>query len=196
MKVEMRPGDFNRLFADLPKIAKTANARTIDFVARKVNKNLKEHITLRYNVPKKAMKLGDLVSITRANARANKGNATINIKRRGRGLIKYGAKKIGGGISVKVKHNPKTIKGGFISILKKGSTDKFAFAKAKGKKAGIITRRSKKGKPYKAAKREILYGPPISDLYTNKSAERVILDTIDAEFQDELDEQFSKLFDK
>ena len=90
----------------------------------------------------------------------------------------------------------KTIKGGFISILKKGSTDKFAFAKAKGKKAGLITRRGRSGKPYKAAKREILYGPPISDLYTNRAAGKVILQTIDDEFQDELDKQFSKLFDK
>jgi hypothetical protein len=197
MNVEMKPGDFNRLFADLPKIAKTANARTLDIVARKVNKNLKAHVAKKYNVPKGAMTLrGGLISIQRANARTNKGNATIFIKRKGRGLIKYGAKKIGTGISVKVTKAPKTIKGGFISVLKRGSSNKFAFAKARGKKAGIITRRTKRGKAYPAAKREILYGPPISDLYTNASAGRVIFDTIDEEFQKELDKQFSILFDK
>jgi hypothetical protein len=195
-KVEMDPGDFNKLFSDLPKVTKAATANALNVVARKVNKNVKDRISETYNVKKGAMKFGDLVSIKRADARRDIAKAVIFIKRKSRGLMKYGAKTIASGISVKVKKSAKTIAGGFIAPLQSGSADEFAFIKATGSKAGITTRKTKKGTPYKAAKRQILYGPPISDLYTNKRAEGVILKTIDVEFQKELDKQFNKQFEK
>ena len=95
-----------------------------------------------------------------------------------------------------VKKQAKKIPHAFISPLRKGGTDLFAFQKATGKLAGKVTRTSKKGKAYQADKRAILWGPPISELYTNNKAERVILSTIDKEFQVELDKQFNKQFEK
>ncbi len=95
-----------------------------------------------------------------------------------------------------MKKAAKTIKTGFIVPLHKGSSNKFAFAKDKGKHAGTTTRLTKKGMPYRAAKREILYGPTIAELYTNKKAEAVIIETIDTDFQITLDENFSKQFEK
>jgi hypothetical protein len=186
----------NELFADLPKVTKAATANTLNIVARKVNKELKIDIKKRYNIPAKAMKFGDLVSIKRADARSDIGKAIIFVKKEGRGLIKYGAKQIAAGLSVVVKTSAKTVRGGFIAPLKKGGVDKFAFAKARGKKAGTVTRRTKKGTPYKAAKREILYGPSVADVYTNQAAEKIILSTIDKAFQKTLDEQFNKQFEK
>ena len=69
-------------------------------------------------------------------------------------------------------------------------------SKGKGKRAGIVTRVTKKGKPYKAAKRQVEWGPQIATLYTNKDAEKVTLNTIDKEFQKELDKQYQNLFEK
>lgn len=194
--MEVNKEQLDRIFADLPTVLKKATAQTVDIVARKVNKNLKAHVAEKYNVPKSSMKMGKLISIKRSNVRANVGRASIFIKRVGRGLIKYGARQIKPGITVKIKKATKTIKGGFIAPLKKGQAAEFAFAKAKGKKAGHIVRHTKKGKPYMAEKREVLYGPPIADLYTNNSAEGVIMKTIDNDFQPTLDVQFNKQFEK
>ncbi len=195
-KLEIDERELDRIFRDLPQATKTATARTVDIVARKVNKNLKAHVSEKYNIPKSAMRLGDLIRIQRANARANVGNAIIFIKRQGRGLIKYGAKQIGPGISVQIKKAVKTIKGGFIAPLHRGGSDKFAFAKGRGKHAGKIMRKTKAGTLYEADKREILYGPPVADLYTNNAAEGIIMKTIDDEFQDTLNEQFNNQFEK
>jgi hypothetical protein len=194
--IKIKTEGLEDLFSDLPDVTRKATAQALNVVARKVNKNLRKSISERYNIPKSATKFGDLVSLIRANARGNVGKAVLVIKKEGRGLIKYGAVQVKSGISVVVKKSAKTIKGGFISSLRSGESEKFAFAKAKGKKAGIITRRTKKGTPYKADKREILYGPQIAQLYTNDAAEKIILETIDAEFETEIQKQFNAQFEK
>ncbi len=188
----------DRLFADLPQVTKKATARTLDAMARKVNRELKSHVSLNYNVPKGDMTLkGGLIRIQRANVKTNKGRAVIFITEKGRTLMEYGAVQIGEGIKVAVTKSSKVIKGGWIGPLKKGGPrNQLAFAKAKGKKAGLITRRTKSGKQYKHAKREILYGPSIANLYTNEKAETVIVKTLDENFQKELDKQFNKEFEK
>ncbi len=195
-KFEVDQQDLSTIFSDLPKVTKVATANTVNIVARKVNKNLKKSITDRYNIPKSALKFGELVSIKRANARANIGKAVILIRKKGRGLIKYGAEQVTKGVRVTVKKSSKIIKGGFIGPLRKGGSEKFARIKATGKKAGKVIRKTKAGTSYEADKTEIMYGPPIADLYTNKAAEVVILQTIDEEFQTELDKQFNKQFEK
>ncbi len=196
MKVEINRREMDRVFRDLPKKTKSATANALNFTARKVNKNVKNHIATTYNVPKSSMKLGGLISIKRANAQANIGKAVVFIRKKGRGLIKYGAWQIKTGLVVAVKKQAKKIPHGFISNMRKGDNNKFAFIKAKGKLAGKVTRTTKSGKQYQADKRAILYGPPISELYTNRKAERIILQTIDTEFQKELDKQFNRQFEK
>lgn len=196
-KISVDANQLYKTFSDLPEVTKKATANTVNIVARKANKNLKAHITETYNVPKSAMKFGKLVSLKRANARTNLGKATIFIKVKGRGLMKYGAKQIGPGVSVRIKKTTKTIKHAFISPIKKGGPyAKFVFIKSRGDKAGKIMRRSKAGTPYEAAKREVMYGPPIADLYTNRGADKILMKTIDDEFQTTLDEQFNKQFEK
>ncbi len=194
--IEVDQQDFTTLFNDLPKVTKVATANTLNIVARKVNKNLKKSIAERYNVPKSAMRFGKLVSIRRANVMANIGIATIFIRKQGRGLVKYGATQVAKGIRVTIKKSSRIIRGGFIGPLRKGGSGKFARIKAKGKNTGKVIRKTPKGTSYQADRTEILYGPPIADLYTNRAGERVILQTIDEEFQRTLDDQFTKQFDK
>jgi hypothetical protein len=196
MKIEINRKEMDRMFADMPKKLKAATANTLNTVARKVNKNVKNNIANVYNVPKSSMRFGDLITIKRANAQANIGKAVIFIRRQGRGLIKYRAVQTKTGLAVAVKKQRKSIPHGFIAPLRKGGSDKFAFIKATGKLAGKITRVSKTGKSYQAAKRAILWGPQIAQLYTNKRAERVILETIDDEFQKTLDVNWKKQFEK
>ncbi len=196
LKIEINQRELDRMFADLPKKTKAATANTLNMVARKVNKNLKDEINKTYNVPKSAMKFGKLVSIKRANARDNIGKAIIFIKRQGRGLLKYDAVQTKTGLTVNVKRSSKQIPHGFIAPIKKGSGEKFAFIKATGKLAGTISRVTKKGTTYKAAKRAILWGPQIAQLYTNLRASKVIEKTIEKEFQPELDKQFNRQFEK
>ncbi len=189
--------EIDRLFADLPRATKIATARSLDITARKVNKEVRTHISKNYNIPKGATKFGVLVNIKRANVKANIGRAVIFIKKKGRTLIEYGAKQVGTGLSVKIKKNTELIKSAYLSPLRKGGPKgELAFKKATGSHAGLVTRRTKKGTPYKVEKRQILYGPQIANLYTNKSAEKVILRIIDETFQKTLDDQFSKQFEK
>jgi hypothetical protein len=195
-KLEIDRGSIDRLFSDLPKVTKKATANALNVIVRKVNKNIRTHISNTYSVPKTATKFGDLVSIKRANANSNIGTAIIFIKRKGRDLLKYGATEIGAGLSVKVKAGTEFIKGGFIAPMWKRGSDKVAMSKAKGKRAGIVTRMTKKGKPYKAAKRQVEWGPQIATLYTNAGAVGVMNRTIDEEFQTELDKQFNEQFEK
>lgn len=184
------------MFSDLPQVTKKATANALNVVVRKVNKNIRAHISDTYTVPKSATKFGDLVSIKRANANRNIGVAIIFIKKKGRDLFKYGARQIGEGLSVKVKAKTEVIKGGFIAPMWKRGAEKVAMSKGKGKRAGIVTRTTKKGKPYKAAKRQVEWGPQIATLYTNKGATAVMWKTIDDEFQTELDKQFNRQFEK
>ena len=196
VKLEIDKGSFDRMFSDLPQVTKKATANALNVVVRKVNKNIRAHISNTYTVPKSATKFGDLVSIKRANANKNIGVAIIFIKKRGRDLLKYGAKQIKEGISVKVKARTETIKGAFISPMWKRGAGKVVMLKGKGKRAGFVTRTTKKGTPYKAAKRQVEWGPQIATLYTNQGARAVMNKTIDDEFQKELDIQFKKQFEK
>ena len=196
LKVEIDRGSLDRMFSDLPIITKKATANALNVVVRKVNKNIRQHISNTYTVPKAATRFGDLVSIKRANANLNIGLAAILIKKRGRDLLKYGARQVENGLIVKVKSRTELIKGAFISPMWSKGSQKVAMSKGKGKRAGIVTRVTKKGKPYKAAKRQVEWGPQIATLYTNKDAEKVTLNTIDKEFQKELDKQYQNLFEK
>lgn len=195
---KMDTTQIDNLFSDLPLVTKKATAKAVDKVARLVNRELKAHVARTYNIPKGDMSLkGGLIRIQRANVKTNKGRAVIFIIEKGRTLMEYGAVQIGAGLKVAVTKTAKVIKGGWIGPLRKnGPKDQLAFVKATGRDAGIITRRTKKGKPYPHAKREILYGPSIADVYTNEKAEVVIVRTIDAKFQEILDKEFNLQFEK
>jgi hypothetical protein len=195
-KLEIDSIELDRLFRDLPKVTKRATANTVNFVARKVNANIKKDIEGKFNIPKSEMKLGDLVWIKRANANRNIGTASIFIKKKGRGLEKYGALQVKSGLVVAVRNKAEKIKSAFLAPWQKGSGDIKAMAKGKGRRAGKITRITKAGTVYQADKRQQEWGPQIATLYINKTARIILIRTIDKEFQLELDKQFNRQFEK
>ncbi len=135
------------------------------------------------------MKIGRLVRLKRANARSNRNVFTILIRKQGRGLFKYGAKQLAGGVRVRVKKTKKTVRGAFISTWRKGGTDKRVFVR--DKRLGTYTRGIRKG-----IKRRALFGPSIADLYNSKRVRDIIDKTIDRHFQKVLDEEFNRQFEK
>jgi hypothetical protein len=196
-KMKVDKNELNRLFADLPVMTQKATAEAVNKTTRKVNKNLKTHVFMTYNIPKSAMKIGDLISITRANARSGVSHAILRIKRKARGLMKFNASQTAAGVVAIIRRGrPSFYKGGFIAPWQKGKPSDWAMTKGTGKHAGKITRVTKTGKTYEADKRMVLYGAPIANLFTNEKAETVIMKTIDDDFQDLLDVEFNKLFEK
>jgi hypothetical protein len=195
LKLEITDQQINALFADLPNVAKKATANTLNKVVRIVNKNVRKFITDNYNIPKKSIKIaGGLVSFKRADARKNRGTATIFIKKEGRGLFKYGAVQGETGVTVTIKTAPKVLRSAFIAPWRKGSNQKFVFRSDES--FGMVARRTKSGKTYQSQKRKVLHGPKIADLYVSQRAGRVLDDTIGKEYQPLLDEEFNRQFEK
>ena len=207
LKVEITDQQINTLFADLPAATKRATANTLNKVVRLVNKNIRRFITDNYNIPKKSIKIaGGLVSFKRANARKNRGTATIFIRKVGRGMFKYGAVQGKTGTTVTIKKTPKFIRTAFISTWRRGDGQKRVFVT--DKRLGKVTRipsgiaRSAFSSGisaqnfYMATKRRSLFGPKIADLYVSQRAGRVLEDTIDKEYQPLLDEEFNRQFEK
>lgn len=195
VKLEISDREINALFADLPAVAKKATANTLNKVVRIVNKNIRKFITDNYNIPKKSIKIkGGLVSFKRADARKDRGKATIFIKKVGRGLFKYGATGDDKGVKVTIKNTSKFLKSAFIAPWRSGGTQRYVFRSDKS--FGRVARRTKSGKTYQAEKRRVLFGPKIADLYVSQRAGRVLDDTIDKEFQPLLAEEFNRQFEK
>jgi len=196
-KLEIDKGSLDRMFSDLPNVTKRATANALNFTTRKVNKALREHLETTYHIPKEDTgKPGGLVSLKLANAHRSIGVATIFIRRKGRDLSEWGTKQTDKGLIVKVKARTELIKGGFIAPMWRKGSQKVAMSKGKGRRAGLITRVSKSGEPYKAAKRQVEWGPQIATLYTSKGAKKVMNKTIEKKFQKELDKQFNAQFEK
>ncbi len=206
MNVDMR--ELEREFDDMSVAAQKANVNTLNVVGRLGNKEIKKDIKENYNI--KNTSIIRHVSIKRADARKSRPVFTIFIKKVGRGLGLYSAKQKGrkgkrkGLVSVKVKKSRKTLRhGAFVSTwaagqitgssFMKGPT---VFRKGTGKHAGTITRRTKKGTAYTAAKRMMLFGPNVADLYTARRARRILDETIDDNYQKVLNEKFNDQFEK
>jgi|APSaa5957512622_1039677.scaffolds.fasta_scaffold39542_2 hypothetical protein len=193
-----------------PRDARKAAAITLNKVVRKGNKAAKTHIKKNFNF-KKVGSITRRVSIKRADARGGDSIvATIFIKKVGRGLGLYSAGQRGskgkrkGRVSVRVKGTRKTLRqGAFISTwsgeivdgnsFMKGST---VFRKATGSKAGTITRISRSGRPYKADKREMLFGPDVAQLYGSRKVRVLINKTVVENYQPVFDADFKKRLDK
>ena len=205
-KMDYDVREIEREFDTLDTLAQKAVVNTLNVVGRLANKAIKKFIKSNYNI--KARSISRRVSIKRADARKGKagGVFTIFIKKVGRGLGLYSPTQSGGKgkrkgrVSVKVGKSRKTLAhGAFISTWAKGSVSGSSFMKGptvfrKGK--GTITLRTKKGTPYTAAKREMLFGPNVADLYSSIKARDVLDRTIEENYQKVLDEKFEKQFEK
>ena len=206
LNVDMR--ELEREFDDLSVAAQKGSVNALNVVGRLANKEIKKFIKSNYNIKNKS--IIRRVSIKRADARKSRPVFTIVIKKVGRGLglyspIQRGSKGKGKGlVSVKVGKSRKTLRhGAFVSTwaagrvtgtsFMKGPT---VFRKAIGKNAGTITRRTKKGTSYTAAKREMLFGPNVADLYSSMKARKVLDRTIEDNYQKVLDEKFNDQFER
>ena len=202
--------EIEREFDTLDSLAQKAVVNALNVVGRLINKEIKKFIKSSYNI--KARSIARRVSIKSADARKGKagGVFTIFIKKVGRGLGLYsptqggGKGKRKGRVSVKVGRSRKTLAhGAFISTWAKGSVSGSSFMKgptvfrkATGKNAGTVTLTTRKGTPYKAAKREMLFGPNVADLYSSMKARDILDRTIEDNYQKVLNEKFEKQFEK
>jgi len=195
--VKVDDGQLSRIFADLPKALQVATVAAVNTTARKVNKDLKQHVSSEYNVPKSDLRVGDLIKIRRGNVKTQKPRAVIAIRRKGRDIIEYNPLQVKSGLVVAIQKN-KAIKipKAFTGIWHKGDTHFHGMIKATGRRAGKVQRVSAAGKAYMADKRQTYYGSPIAKLYTNIKTEPVISKAIDETFQTALDKEFNKQFEK
>ena len=190
--VKKLEGEFKAMTTSLQR----ANVNTLNVVGRMANKAIARHIKSNYNIKQRSLKIGKLVTLKKADVRKGISTFTIFIRRQGRGLFKYGARQTKSGVTVLVRKTRKPVKGGFISVWRKGQSNRFVFRKGRGKNAGTITRRTKTGKTYTAPKREALHGPMVADLYKSRRARRVLDEVIEKNYQKVLNEKFNDQFEK
>ena len=184
-------------FADMSDAFRKATAQTLNKVGTKANRNIARNIKDTYNIPARALKIGRLVKLKRADARKKFGGVfTIRIRKQGRGLMKYSPQSSKVGVSVKVKKSRKTLNRAFITSWRKGGVQGAQFVFRTNKRASKITRYSKKGTPYKAYPRKALFGPSVAGLYRRRKSRRILVETINEEYQKELDKQFNQQFEK
>lgn len=185
-----------RKIDELPRITKRVTASTLNKVGRKANTAARKFIRSNYNIKARSLKLGNLVSLRRADARKPNPTFTIFIRKRARGLFKYGAKQLKTGVSVRVTKARKKIGSAFISSWREGGIQQPQFVFINDKALGTVTRISKSGRPYKATKRRSLVGPGIAQLYNSRKVRVIINDTIVENYQKVFDADFRKRLDK
>jgi hypothetical protein len=192
---------------DLPKIAGRVTAGTLNKVGRKANTAARKFITSNYNIKARSMKLGKLVTLRRADARKPNPTFTIFIRKQARGLMKYGAKQLKTGVSVRVGNSRKKITGAFIAPWRSGETEKYVFVR--DKRLGTVTRIRRgatrdalsaafftTGSFFKDTKRRSLFGPRISDIYNSRKVRVIMNKTIVENYQPVFDADFKKRLDK
>lgn len=190
MDVDVR--ELEREFDTLDSLAQRAVVNTLNKVGRLGNKAIATFIKANYNIKAGSLKLGKLVTLRRADARKGKtgGVFTIFIRQQGRGLFKYGAKQVRGGVRYTVKKSSRIARGAFISVWSKGASNKFVFVR--DAREGTYSKGGGKPRP----KRRALFGPMIMDLYTSIRARMILDDTIEKNFQPILNVEFEKQFEK
>lgn len=181
--------EINKAFDDVSQSYKKAVSNTVNKVGRQANKAVSQHIKSNYNISAQDLKIGHLVRLTRSDARKDLFLFVITVFQSSRDLIKYGARQLSTGVSVRVKKRAKMIRGAFISTWRKD-----------GKNNYVFVRDSKRGYYFKGGtkreKRKTLFGASIADLYRSIKAGKIIDNVLDENFQKVLDEEFNKQFEK
>lgn len=184
----------DRAFDDLPDVTRKAAVNALNKVGRMANAAVRKFIVSEYNIKSRSLRLGNLVTLRRADARKDRFVFTIFIRRRGRGLMKYGAIQESRGVSVRVKQSRKTIRHAFLSTWRRGEANRFVFVR--DLRRGTVTRATRKGTAYKTAKRRALFGPGIAALYGSRRSKRLIDETIEKNYRRILDEEFKRQFER
>jgi hypothetical protein len=190
------------VFPLLNKSLKRAVFNSTNVIGRKANKTVTKDMKLEYNIPTSVTKIGkDIILET---ARPNKPEFKIRVKSAPRGLFKFPHRQTAAGLEVEVRRNKrKLIRGAFIAPLRKGQTgalrlgtfkrrdeknNVFAFVRSKSR--GRITRYTKKGTPYSAERRRVMFGFNIRDVYGSKFGIKRIEKVIKKDYQNVLDDKF------
>jgi hypothetical protein len=181
---------------DLPGITRRATATTLNKVGRKANTAARKFITSNYGIKSRSLKLGNLVNLHRADARKPNPTFSIFIRKQARGLMKYGAKRLTQGVSVRVTKTRKKISRAFMSSWRKGGIQQEQFVFIRDEKLGTVTRISRSGRKYKATKRKSLHGPSVAWLYGSRKVRAIINKTVVENYQPMFDADFKKRFDK
>ena len=196
MRLDFDVRSVQRNIDELPRIARKVTASTLNKVGRKANTAARKFITSNYNIKSRSLKLGNLVSFRRADARKPNPTFTIFIRKRARGLFKYGAKQLKSGVSVRVTKTRKRISKAFISSWRGGGIQQQQFVFLHDKALGTVTRISRSGRPYKATKRRSLVGPSVAQLYNSRKVRVVINKAIVENYQPVFDADFKKRLEK
>jgi hypothetical protein len=181
---------------ELPRIARKVTASTLNKVGRKANTAARKFITSNYNIKSRSLKLGNLVSLRRADSRKPNPTFTIFIRKKARGLMKYGAKRLNRGVSVRVTKARKKIGSAFVSSWRKGGIQQQQFVFIRDKALGTVTRTSRSGGTYEDTKRKALFGPSVAQLYNSRKVRVIINKAIVENYQPVFDADFKKRLDK
>lgn len=186
--------EIDKTFNDMSAAFKKAAVNTLNKVGRGANRQAATFIKSQYNIPAKALKIGDKVKLIRADARKDFVSFIIRVIQSRRGLMLYGATQTARGVSVRVKKTAKTIPGAFISTWSRGDKDKFVFTR--DPKVGFYRKPNSKLKSKPREKRRMLLGPSVADLYGSSKVKFLINKAITDNFKGELDGEFNSQFEK
>lgn len=189
-ELKINERELDREFDILPLITQKAVVATVNKVGRLGNKAIATFIKSNYNIKARSLKIGKLITLKRADVRRGISTFTIIIRKQGRGLFKYGAKQVKGGVRVIVKKSAKTVRGAFISTWRSGDSHQRVFTK--DRKLGTYSKGGGKPRP----KRRALFGPMVADLYTSIRAQKVLDETVEKNFQPMLDVEFDRQFER
>ena len=189
-KMNVNMVELEREFDILPLVTQKAVVNTTNKVGRLANKNIATFIKSNYNIKARALKIGKLITLKRADVRKGISTFTIIIRQQGRGLFKYGAKQVKGGVRVMVKKSAKTVRGAFISTWRSGDPHQRVFVR--DRKMGTYSKGGGSPRP----KRRALFGPMIMDLYTSIRAWKILDETVEKNYQPMLDVEFERQVEK
>jgi len=192
------------VFPLLNKSLKRAIFNTTNVLGRKSNKTVSQDMKKEYNIPARVTKIGE--NIILETARPARPNFKIRVKSAPRGVFKFPHRQTAAGLEVEIRRGKrKLIKGAFIAPLKKGQTgalrlgtfkrrdekgNVFAFVRSRSR--GRIERYTRKGTPYSAERRKIIFGFDIRDVYGSKFGVNRVRKVIEKDYQKTLDEKFIK----
>ncbi len=184
--------DVESAFADMNSALKTAVVNTLNVVGRASNKAISADIKADYNIKARTLRIGKTVRLRKADARKRVPVFIISILKKGRGLALYSPTRGPGGVSVRIKKGKKVVRKSFMIRTKRGMW----FVARKSKAGGTVSRVSRSGKRYKAARSQFLYGPSLAALYARRKSLTIIEEVFEKDYKRELDKQFNNQFEK
>jgi hypothetical protein len=192
------------VFPLLNKALKRAIFNSTNVIGRKANKTVSQDMKKEYNIPPRVTKIGKNIILSTASPKDP--NFKIRVKSAPRGVFKFPHRQTAAGLEVEIRRGKRQlIKGAFIAPLRKGQTGALRlgtfkrrdekgniFAYVRSKSKGRITRYTRKGTPYSAERRKVIFGFDIRDVYGSKFGIGKVRKVVENDYQKTLDEKFIK----